>query len=152
MYRSLMVLRSEEYLTKKKKNLKKCIIELTISVKDVTIPEANRTRPLSYRYSWRGSTEVMSMYSLKSNLVSFIKYGLSMYRCTTNGTFFGIWFHLDITRIPDPLADAGYTKIRFNFRSTRWRKTLREPILDFGKKFIPKMDLSRLVFSPVPKK
>lgn len=33
-----------------------------------------------------------------------------MYRCTTNGTFFGIWFHLEITRIPDPLADAGYTK------------------------------------------
>lgn len=58
----------------------------------------------------------MSMYNLKSNLVSLIKYGLSMYLCTTNGTFFGIWLHFDITRIPVPLADAGFKNKNYKKR------------------------------------
>jgi len=53
-------------------------------------PDANRTSPLSYKYSRSGLIEVISIYSLKSNLVSLIKYGLSIYLCTTKGIFFGI--------------------------------------------------------------
>lgn len=45
----------------------------------ISKPDANRTSPLSYKYNRSGSIEVMSIYNLKSNLVSLIKYGLSMY-------------------------------------------------------------------------